>query len=103
MWFQPGVPYTSEKGRLSKQGALYLPHTITLSTISRLPVPCLPRPQISPAPPGLDQATLPTQPLTVQLSLANTVYETANTVYETAQLPDRRVGPSSLRWAVEGR
>lgn len=63
------------------QGTLCLPLTITLSVISRLPVTCLPRHHTSPASPGLGQAMLPTQPLTVQLSLTNTVYD-------TAQLPD---------------
>lgn len=39
---------------------------------------------MSPAPPGLGQTMLPTQPLTIQLSLTN-----------TAQLPDGRVLPPS--------
>lgn len=71
------------------QGTLCLPLTITLSVISRLPVTCLPRHHTSPASPGLGQAMLPTQPLTVQLSLTNTVYD-------TARLPDGWTAPSSI-------
>lgn len=80
------TPSTLETGRLSMQGAHCLPLTITLSVISRLPVTCLPQHHMSPAPPGLGQAMLPSQPLTVELSLTNTVYE-------TARLPDGQLLP----------
>lgn len=66
------------------QGALCLPLTITPQ--HHLQAPCNLPTYASPAPPGLGQAMLPTQPLAVQLSLTNIVYK-------TAQLPDGRVLP----------
>lgn len=47
------APYILDTGRLSMQGTLCLPLTITLSIISRFPVTCLTRHHTSPAPPGL--------------------------------------------------